>query len=137
MFAGAITTTRGLRRTDWLTLTAWQYLGTGLFGAVLAPAGWATPSAFDVLLMGLVGAVSMGCFVCITRALAMAPASLLAPFQYASMVWAAVLGLVIWGDVPGSSVVAGSAIIVASGLVVFARERMRGRPLADAVAPVP
>ena len=136
-FAGAITTTRGLRRTDWLTLTAWQYLGTGLFGAALAPAGWTTPPAFDVLLMALVGAVSMGCFVCITRALSMAPASLLAPFQYASIVWAAVLGFAIWGDVPGPSVVLGSLIIVASGLVVFARERMRGRGGADAVAPVP
>ena len=137
MFAGAITSTRGLRRTDWLTLTAWQYAGTGLFGAALAPVGWATPSAFDVLLMALVGAVSMGCFVCITRALSVAPASLLAPFQYASIVWAALLGYGIWGDVPGPNVVVGSLIIVASGLVVFARERIRGRSVADGVAPVP
>ncbi len=137
LFAGAITSTRGLRRTDWLTLTAWQYAGTGLFGAVLAPVGWALPSAFDLFLMGLVGAVSMGCFVCITRALSIAPASLLAPFQYASIVWAALLGFAIWGDVPGPSVAVGSLIIVASGLVVFARERIRGRSVAAEVAPVP
>ncbi len=95
------------------------------------------PPAVDVGLMALVGAVSMACFVCITRALALAPASLLAPFQYASIVWAALMGYAVWGDVPGPSVVVGSAIIVASGLAVFARERMRGLRVADGVAPVP
>ncbi|MGI3901679.1 MAG: DMT family transporter [Janthinobacterium lividum] len=136
-FAIAISTTRGLRRTDWLTLTAWQYLGTGLFGAILAPIGWATPSPIDLGLMAVVGMASMTCFVCITRALSLAPASLLAPFQYTSIVWAAILGFAIWGDVPGPSVVAGAVVIVASGLVVFARERIRGRSVANPVAPVP
>ena len=138
MFAGAITTTRGLRRTDWLTLTAWQYAGTGLFGAVLAPGDWTAPALPDLLLMALVGAVSMGCFVCITRALSMAPASLLAPFQYASIVWAALLGYAIWGDVPGPSVVLGSAVIVGSGLAILARERAgRGETTAAEAASSP
>ncbi len=136
-FAVSISTTRGLRRTDWLTLTAWQYLGTGLFGAILAPIGWTTPSPVDLGLMALVGMASMTCFVCITRALSLAPASLLAPFQYTSIVWAAILGYAIWSDVPGPSVVAGALVIVASGLVVFARERIRGRSVANPVAPVP
>ena len=136
-FAGSIAVTRRLRRTDWLTLTAWQYLGTGLFGAAMLPIGWVAPSAADFGLMALVGAVSMSCFVCITRALALAPASLLAPFQYASIVWAALMGYAVWGDVPGPSVILGAAVIVASGLVVLARERMRGLRVADGVAPVP
>ncbi len=136
-FAIAISTTRGLRRTDWLTLTAWQYLGTGLFGAILAPIGWATPSPVDLGLMAVVGMASMTCFICITRALSLAPASQLAPFQYTSIVWAAILGFLIWGDVPGPSVVTGAVVIVASGLVVFARERIRGRSVANAMAPVP
>ena len=138
-FAGSITVTRRLRRTDWLTLTAWQYVGTGLVGLALLPGGWVAPGAFDLGLMALVGAVSMSCFVCITRALALAPASLLAPFQYASIVWAALMGYAVWGDVPGPSVVLGSLVIVASGLAVLARERMRGARLAvaDGVAPVP
>ena len=136
-FAGSVTVTRRLRRSGWLTLTAWQYLGTGLAGAALLPTGFVSPGAFDLGLMTLVGAVSMCCFVCITRALALAPASLLAPFQYASIVWAALMGYAVWGDVPGPSVVLGSAIIIASGLVVFARERLRARSVADGVAPVP
>ena len=136
-FAASIAATRGLRRTDWLTLTAWQYFGSGLVGFALLPGAWVTPPAADAALMALVGAVSMSCFVCITRALTLAPASLLAPFQYASIVWAALAGYLVWGDVPGPSVVWGSAVIVASGLAVFARERMRGAATADGVAPVP
>lgn len=137
LFAGAIATTRGLRRTDWLTLTVWQNVGTGLFGALLAPAGWVTPPPVDWALMALLGIVSMACFICIIRALTLAQASLLAPFQYASIVWAAILGYAVWRDVPGPSVVLGAGIIVASGLAVFARERMRGTAVADGVAPVP
>ena len=136
-FAASIAVTRRLRRTDWLTLTAWQYAGSGLVGFALLPGAWVAPSTVDVGLMALVGAVSMSCFVCITRALALAPASLLAPFQYASIVWAALMGYAVWGDVPGPSVVGGSAVIVASGLAVLARERMRGVAVADGVAPVP
>ena len=136
-FAASIAVTRRLRRTDWLTLTAWQYVGSGLVGLVLLPGAWIAPPASDLALMALVGAVSMACFVCITRALARAPASLLAPFQYASIVWAALMGYAVWGDVPGPSVVVGSAIIIGSGLVVFARERMRAGVASDVVAPVP
>lgn len=125
MFAGAITITRKLRRTDWLTLTASQFAGAGLIGAALAGPGWATPTPVDLALMFLVGIVSMGCFVCITRALTLAPASLLAPFQYASIVWAVVLGWAVWGDVPGPGVVMGSVLIVGSGLTVLWREGRR------------
>ena len=137
MFASAITITRRLRRTHWLTLTVLQFAGAGLAGAALSPLGWAAPAPADLALMFLVGIVSMGCFICITRSLTLAPASLLAPFQYASIVWAMILGFAVWGDVPGVSTLLGSAVIVASGLLVFWRERVRGRPLADGVAPVP
>jgi S-adenosylmethionine uptake transporter len=136
MFASAITITRKLRRTDWLTLTASQVVGAGLIGASLSGPGWATPTPFDLALMFLVGIVSTGCFMCITRALTLAPASLLAPFQYASIVWAVVLGWAVWGDVPGPSVVTGSAVIVGSGLAVLWRERRRRAARADTLEPV-
>lgn len=136
-FAGSITVTRRLRRTDWLTLTAWQYAGSGLFGLALLPFAWVPPPAADVALMALVGAVSLACFVCITRALALAPASILAPFQYASIVWAALMGYAVWGDVPGWAVVGGSLVIIGSGLAVFARDMARPPPVADGVEPVP
>ena len=67
----------------------------------------------------------------------MAPASLLAPFQYASIVWAVFLGWAVFGDVPGIRVATGSAVIVTSGLAVLWHEnrRDRSRPEALQLAP--
>ncbi len=137
MFALAVTITRKLRGTHWLTLVTWQFAGAGIIGAVAASAAWVQPSPADLVLMFLVGIVSMACFICITKALSIAPASLLAPFQYASIVWAVILGWLVWGDSPSTSILLGSAIIVGSGLVVFYRERRRGLSVSDHVEPIP
>ncbi len=122
MFAVTITITRRLRATPWLELVTFQVVGSSLLGALGAPSGWVTPSILDFALMTLVGIVSMVCFMCITKALAIAPASLLAPFQYTSIVWAALMGWMVFGDVPGSPVILGSAVIIGSGLFVLRRE---------------
>ena len=137
MFALAMTITRKLRDTHWLTLVTWQFAGAGVVGAIGSALAWTQPGAADLGLMFLVGIVSIFCFICITRALSIAPASLLAPFQYASIVWAVILGWLIWHDAPSFNVVAGSAVIVASGLAVFYRERRRGLSVADGVEPIP
>src|SRR5690349_8918025 len=66
-----------------------------------------------------------------TRALSLAPPSAVVPFNYLSLVWATVLGFVIWGDVPTPALGIGSAIVVASGLYILWRETVRrARPLA-------
>lgn len=73
-----------------------------------------------VLLMGALGVLGHYLFV---LAFQMAPASLLAPFQYIEIVSAAALGLLLFGEFPTPSKWLGIAIIVASGLYVFWRER--------------
>lgn len=127
MFALSLTITRRLRATPWLELVTYQVVGTGLVGAALAPLGWIAPTMADLGLMALVGIVSMGCFMCITKALSIAPASVLAPLQYLSVVWAALMGWLVWGDVPSQALVMGCLVIIASGLVVL---RVEGRATA-------
>ncbi len=124
MFAGTMVTTRSLRGTHWLTLVAYQVIGSGVVGAAASGFTWVEPGAGDVGLMFAVGIVSMACFIAITKALALAPASLLAPFQYASIVWAAIMGWIVWGDIPTANTLLGVCIIVASGLFVLYRERV-------------
>ena len=136
MFAAAITITRKLRGTPWLGLIFWQYLGSGLVGAIASPFAWVTPSAWDTGLMMIVGILSMGCFIAITKALKRTDASVLAPFQYTSIVWAGLLGWLIWSDVPNSRTLLGIVVIVASGLAVWWREQRRGTTATTAV-PVP
>ena len=56
----------------------------------------------------------------------LAPASLLAPFEYTAMVWAFVLGYVMFGETPTPAVVLGGVIVAASGLFVIWREHLLG-----------
>ncbi len=127
MFATAITVTRRLRDTHWLTLVTWQFVGAGILGGVASAFTWTEPGPLDLALMFLVGIISIICFICITKALSLAPASLLAPFQYASIIWAVVLGWLVFGDRPTPNIVLGGLVIISSGLAVFYRERWRAR----------
>jgi S-adenosylmethionine uptake transporter len=126
-FALSQTITRELRGVHWLPLVFWQFIGAGLFGAATIPWAWTMPSLFDLGLMFLVGVVSMGCFVCIVRALALARAAVLAPLQYSAILWAAILGWLIWRDAPTLQIVLGNAVIIGSGLYVATRGKMVGQ----------
>jgi drug/metabolite transporter (DMT)-like permease len=53
-----------------------------------------------------------------------APVSVLAPFEYTSLVWAFVLGFLIWGDIPASNVTLGAVLIGAAGLMIIFSERL-------------
>jgi S-adenosylmethionine uptake transporter len=61
--------------------------------------------------------------------LALTPASVLAPFQYTAILWATMLGWLVWRDGLSPAVAAGNALIIASGLVVLNAERRRSPPL--------
>ena len=126
MFALSQTITRELRGVHWLPLVLWQFVGSGLIGAATVPFAWTTPTAFDLGLMALVGVVSMFCFIFIVRALALARAAVLAPLQYSAILWAALMGRLVWRDAPTLPIIVGNAIIIGSGLFVAARGKMAG-----------
>ena len=126
MFALSQTITRELRGVHWAPLVLWQFVGGGLIGAATVPWAWTTPTLIDLGLMALVGAVSMLCFICIVQALAMARAAVLAPLQYSAILWAALMGWLVWRDAPTPPILIGNAIIIGSGLYVAARGKMVG-----------
>jgi S-adenosylmethionine uptake transporter len=126
MFAMGQTLTRKLRDAHWLQLTVWQFVGGGLIGAATVPFAWTTPGAFDLGLMALVGIVSMFCFILITRALGLARAAVLAPLQYSAILWAAIMGWLVWRDAPTLPIIIGNAVIIGGGLYLAARGRMEG-----------
>ena len=123
MFALGQTFTRKLRQSHWLQLTIWQFVAGGLIGAATTPFAWVTPPAFDLGLMALVGVVSMGCFVLITKSLAMTRAVVLAPLYYSSILWGAVTGWLVWGDVPTLPIVVGNMVIAGGGLYLLMKSR--------------
>ena len=54
--------------------------------------------------------------------MSLAPSSAVGPFHYFSLVWALALGVLFWGDVPTLPLLAGSAIVVGTGLFLLWHE---------------
>jgi drug/metabolite transporter (DMT)-like permease len=121
-FAAMILTGRQLRGTPDTTLVFWQICGALVAGLLLSPWDWTGPTALDFALLGLLGVVAMLAHVCVNRALKLAPAAHVAPFQYTLLPWAVVLGWLFFGDLPRLGMFLGALIIVGAGLVIFLRE---------------
>lgn len=127
LFALLMIVTRKLRGTSDTVLVTWQTTAALVFGAVLAPFGWVTPSGRDVLLLAMLGVVAALAHLCVNRSLKLAPAAVVTPYQYTQIAWAILLGWLVFGDVPTPSVFVGSGIIVAAGLYIFLREQALAR----------
>jgi drug/metabolite transporter (DMT)-like permease len=108
-----------------------QYLpavGAALVLTPFAIAGWEWPDTWlewtVACLLGVLGALGHHLFALAHR---YAPASVTAPFLYQQVLYMAVFGYVVFGDVPAPAVGAGLAVVVASGLYLFYRERHASR----------
>jgi drug/metabolite transporter (DMT)-like permease len=123
LFALLMITTRRLRSTSGATLVLGQILGALVFGLVASPFGWVQPTPRDFILLSLLGVVSMMAHVCVNRSLKLAPASVVAPYQYTLIIWAMVLGYLVFGDVVQIRTLIGAAVICAAGLALLACER--------------
>lgn len=123
-----IVATRVLSRSDTSDTTLFysNFVGAAAMLPVL-PFVWTTPdSPFVIFLMVVFGAFgSFGHYLLIV-AHRLAPASVLAPFMYTQLVWAVGFGYVVFGDIPNRWTMAGAAVVVASGLYLLHRERVRG-----------
>jgi drug/metabolite transporter (DMT)-like permease len=117
-------TTRILSRTDSALTTLFYTSAGGLFFTTFAVwSVWMMPTLqqwFILAWMGLLG--TMGHYFLI-KAFEIAPASMLAPFSYTSILWSTVLGFVLFGDFPDGWTIAGAVIIISSGLYIVQRER--------------
>jgi drug/metabolite transporter (DMT)-like permease len=126
-FALMLVTGRSLRGTPDTALVFWQIVGALFAGALMAPLGWITPTAIDFVLLGMLGGVAMAAHVCVNRALKLADAATVAPFQYTLLLWAILFGWLFFGDVPRPMTLAGGAIIIGAGFFIFLREQRTRR----------
>ena len=108
-----------------LTVTTLMML---LATSATAPFGWQPFGAADLGLFALAGLMFGGALYLLIVTYRLAEAGLVAPFRYSSMIWAVLLGFLIWGDLPDRWVLAGTFLLVASGLYVFYRESRWGKP---------
>jgi len=77
--------------------------------------------------MAAIGVIAAGGHYLLIRAYELAPASLLAPYGYAEIVMATIVGYVVFGDFPDGWTWAGIAVIVSGGIYISIRERQLGR----------
>jgi drug/metabolite transporter (DMT)-like permease len=74
-------------------------------------------------MIGIFGGLA---HILLTESYRLAPASLVAPFDYTSMLWALLLGYLVFQEVPSALVFLGAGIIAGAGLFVIWRERQLG-----------
>lgn len=115
--------TRKVRGTDGMVLTMTQIIASFAIGGAASTVFWVPPTWMIVGLFFLSGVVNVIGVVCLNRALTLAPASVVAPYQYTIIIWAILLGYLAFGDVPSWSTLLGAAIVTAAGIYIFIRER--------------
>jgi drug/metabolite transporter (DMT)-like permease len=117
---------RGMTATESAeTLLMYQLSLITVFFSLMLPFGFVVPTWWDAGLMlfnGVTNAIGQYWW---TRALHLAPASAVTPFFYLSLLWAALLGYLVWGDLPTLGLLVGSAVVVGSGLFLLWRESLR------------
>jgi drug/metabolite transporter (DMT)-like permease len=128
LFSLSLIMTRALGRTEGAgVMTFYVSLVFLACGGIALPFVWVSPSRGDLLLMATAGCLAAVALYCTTQAFRLAPVSLVVPFEYTGLVWAMLIGFMVWGEVPSASVVAAAVVIVASGLYLV-REPARGSP---------
>lgn len=120
---------RGMTTTESVeTLTMYQMVFLfALFTVGLPVFGFTPPSGADLGIMLVNGIFNGLGQYWWTRSLSLAPASAVGPFYYFALVWALAIGFLFWGDVPTLPLLAGSVIVVASGLFLLWHEKNRKR----------
>lgn len=112
-----------------LQLSSWGFFVVGVLGALLVAADgkWVTLNQQQWLLLG--GAVSVGAFAywAITEATRVGEISAVAPFRYSRLIFALVIGTLIFKEIPDALTLTGAALIMGSGIYAFYRERVRKR----------
>jgi drug/metabolite transporter (DMT)-like permease len=118
-------TVRDLCRTEHsASIVTWTAIYMTLMALPALPFFWVTPTPFDFLLFCLLGGVSQ---YWTTTALSYAPAAAVSPFNYTALIWGSIIGLVVWGDWPTPTIIAGAAIVTMTGLYLLRSESRRHR----------
>jgi len=118
--ATAMVAIRGLAREEPTTRIVF-YFGAVCSAASAPPLlwGWRSPSPRTLVLLGAVGALATFGQLLLTRAYALAPAARVGPFTYSTVVFAALLGWLLWGEVPDRLSVVGALLVALAGVLAI------------------
>lgn len=101
--------------------------GSGaLLSALIQPFVWTPVRPEDIWLFVAIAFFGTTGVTLITQAFRFAPAAVVAPFDYTALLWAALIGWLVWNEIPDFATWIGAAIIIASGLFIIWRESRAG-----------
>lgn len=123
------------------TIVFYFSVWSAVVGLASAPIlGWVWPDPWTGFLLVATGCVGGVAQILLTESYRRADASLIAPFEYSTILWALGIGFVAFGDLPSVWTLVGGAIVVGSGVAVALRERQLGLKrarVAKAAPPTP
>lgn len=116
--------TRRLARTETsISILFWSNIVLMGGGLMTLPLGWSPVKLQDVFWFVTAGVFNGTAHFCIIDALRTGEASALAPVRYTALLWAALLGFLVWGEVPELWLLAGAVVIVGTSLYMIRAER--------------
>lgn len=104
----------------------WFSVNAALLSLVTLPWGWVMPDAETAAMLVLAGILGGFGQVFLTSSYRFADTSVIAPFEYVSMLLALIVGYVFFDEVPTLTVVFGAALVVAAGILIIWREHRLG-----------
>ncbi|WP_326539518.1 DMT family transporter [Pseudorhodoferax sp.] len=136
VFAASFLLNKALTRTEsTAVIVLWQSLTVTLLTLPLALPVWQWPSAGQWLAFAVCGLLGSGGHYCLTRSFRFADISATQSVKFLDLIWAALLGLLLFADVPSGSTLAGGALICAATLWLAHREARR--PAVPSSPPTP
>jgi drug/metabolite transporter (DMT)-like permease len=125
--AGSVIQTRRLTSTETTSSIVFYFsLICAIAGLATWPFGWITPDGAQLVKLVALGVFGGLAHILLTESYRHAGASVIAPFDYTTMIWAFLLGYILFGEVPTQYVFIGGSIVAVAGLFVIWRERQLG-----------
>ena len=119
--------TRRLSRTETsISMLLWSTLIVSVAALTTAPFGWQPVTAAAAAWFVAAGVFNAAAHFLLIEALRLGEAALIAPVRYTSLIWAVLIGFLVWRDLPDAWVWAGSSVIVASGVWMVRAETRKG-----------
>jgi drug/metabolite transporter (DMT)-like permease len=125
--AGTVIQTRRLTQSETTSSIVFYFsVVCAIAGALTLPFAWHSPTGSELTALIALGVLGGLAHIFLTESYRHATASVVAPFDYSSMLWALLLGYWVFGELPSVLVYIGGAIVAGAGLFVIWRERQLG-----------
>jgi drug/metabolite transporter (DMT)-like permease len=121
-----------------LRVAFWAALGVTVFGAVGSLTEvWVTPTGTEAVALMIAAVAILAGYLLVILAVRRGDLAVVTPYRYTGLLWALLLGWLVFGEWPDSLTLAGAALIVATGLYTFYREHQLARAARQTARTIP